>query len=301
MTGINCDPANEFGRPDPAELKRLGFFSVRFVARGSTVCRNYFTDCAGVNLGTYLVYGSEDQRPLEELIEMFPGATCWILGNEPDGQPPSSWVMDPTQWMSFHQINAAVVRQHSPSSMIATAGLASGNPGWAAPYLPSMSYDLLNIHCYAGDAENKRALLKAYRDIRGDVLMAGEWYWEAAGIPAYVDMLKEECYASQFFCWDSRMVQNFGLMDQHGLTPEGHALLGTMEEQPVPPPQYEFVLGIKQEAERLADLGIDVGRPAEPETYPYSDSPYSYQVTTKGYFMYSRTAKIVHFYPAAGK
>lgn len=300
-SGLNVDPENHHGRPDPAELKRLGFTSVRFVARGSTVCRDYFTDCAGVGLDTYICYASEDQRPLEELIEMFPGATCWILGNEPDGQPPSSWIMSPTQWAAFHQVNAAKVRQYSPNSMVATAGLCSGNPDWAKPVINNLSYDLLNIHLYAGDAENKRELLSAYRALRGDVLMVGEWYWEAAGIPPYVKMLDEECFASQWFCWSDGMVDGFGLLRKNGTKkPEYNALVGTMEE-PVPPPQYEFVLGIKAEAERLNSIGINVGVPMENETYPFPNAPYSFQTTTKGFFQYSKVAQAVHFIPAAGK
>ncbi len=64
---------------------------------------------------------------------------------------------------------------------------------------------------------------------------------------------------------------------------------------------YEFKLGIKTKAEELRAKGIDVGTPLENETYPYENSPYSYQFTTKGKFEYSKTANRAHFFLAAGE
>ncbi len=106
--------------------------------------------------------------------------------------------------------------------------------------------------------------------------------------------------------------QAFGLVDAQGRPRPAFqafretvaALLGeSLEEEdvPPPPPGPEFILGIKAEAERLRAKGIDVGTPLEHEVYPYQDSPYSYQTTTRGKFEYSRAAKVAHFYKAEGR
>lgn len=64
--------------------------------------------------------------------------------------------------------------------------------------------------------------------------------------------------------------------------------------------QYDFVHGMAHKVSELKQKGIDVGKALEPETYPYDDSPYSYQVTENGILIYSKVANRVHFFKAAG-
>lgn len=71
------------------------------------------------------------------------------------------------------------------------------------------------------------------------------------------------------------------------------------------PESPEFILGMKAEAERLAALGIDVGKPLEAEQaihdVPGGKQIAAYQETERGLFFYSTEGNTVHFLEAAGR
>lgn len=103
-------------------------------------------------------------------------------------------------------------------------------------------------------------------------------------------------YAGIHFCQHNYL--GFGVRDRNEqIKPKLYNLLKSAAQGQVM--AYSFAFGIKDKADALKARGIDVGLPLEPETYPYPNSPYSYQFTTKGKFEYSKVANIVHFFQGA--
>jgi hypothetical protein len=155
VKGINVDPPNPTGCPEPQHLARLGARWVRLVSRPGTEAYVEAAQHAGV-----LVLAVVARESAGFLVT---GATVYQIGNEPDLSSESSWTMDPAtyiqEWTTYRHA-------YNKFTMIA-AGLASGQVAWwenVAPYLEGCA--ACAVHPYAQTVVSGAELLNAYRRVR---------------------------------------------------------------------------------------------------------------------------------------
>jgi hypothetical protein len=206
VKGINVDPANPAGNPDPAHLARLGARWVRLVSKPGIESYVEAAEQAGV-----LVLAVVARESAGYLV---PGATVYQIGNEPDLTSHSSWTMTPAayihEWTTY--------RNTYPDFTMIAAGLASGQVAWwqeVAPHLEGCA--ACAVHPYAQTVASGAQLLRAYRAVRPELgLWATEWWQPSARLIPFARMLQAETDAAIWFCWSSGMVDGFGLVDAQG-------------------------------------------------------------------------------------
>jgi len=211
MHGLNVDPLNPAGRPDPTLLHNIGFEWVRMVARPGIT--DYHDACQRAGLRTLLVIARESVLAASigyYARTYFPDA--WQIGNEPDAVSPSSWTMAQEGYVAFwRECVSALKPQAAP---IVTAGLASGHPEWIGPIAGELwGCHAVAVHPYAKTADQARALIQEYRRVTGLAVWVSEWNRPAGEIAGFVRMLCQETEVSCWFAATNGMENGFGLLD----------------------------------------------------------------------------------------
>jgi hypothetical protein len=165
MFGLNIDPNNPKGNPNPAELRELGVKKVRYTfydsSGGTQVDQGkaqLYTDrakayhAAGIGSLVILTYDTYPNRPApngsdadwDKYIERFAqraGQIAQLLAewqpafqiwNEPDHQPSGNYVPTLRESVFGRMMRRTydAIKAVSPKAQIMTAGLAAGDPGW---------------------------------------------------------------------------------------------------------------------------------------------------------------------------
>jgi hypothetical protein len=210
--GINLDPLNPQGAPVPAILKAHGFDTVRLVARhdAANTVEKYAAACRAVGLGVLQIITSESQgQPIAN-------ATFAQFGNEPDGQPPSSWVMPAGQYVEQFNLYAGTY----PQFKWIAAGLAAGD--YTAAFWRSVAPRLehcagFSLHPYGKGIADAKALILAHQRVTPSLpAYVTEWNRPAVEIPGFAWMLRNYTAGDWWFAWSDGMVAPFGLVDASG-------------------------------------------------------------------------------------
>jgi hypothetical protein len=72
----------------------------------------------------------------------------WEIGNEPDGGPPSSWVMSQNDYGNFFRAAAVALQSVLPDAFISTAGFSGGDPKWLSGAGDVSAAHCLGLHPY---------------------------------------------------------------------------------------------------------------------------------------------------------
>lgn len=205
ISGINCDPENPNGRPDPVLLRRLGAGWVRLVGRDSDRCRDYVYACHAAGLNVLSVVARESAG------YVLPSADMHQIGNEPDHTGPSSWTRTRAEYIEDWRI----YRETYPDLPMIAAGLASGDVTWWQAVGPQLhDCAAVAVHPYNKTAAQAQTLLTAYRKVRPDLgLWVTEWFRQPDQIVPFMRMLKAQSEAAFFFCATDQMVPGMGLLD----------------------------------------------------------------------------------------
>lgn len=322
--GVNL---GHYQHEDPAKLRAAGFNALRIPAMPDDQDLPAYLDaCRQAGVAGGVVFSNETLAPFpsyQAAARYFrrwlrEHAALYFLGNESDAGPESaeSSRLSAEAWNRL----ADAFRPALAGEPVYVIGTVTGDPNRLAGYNLA-GFTGLDNHAYAQTPETVGAMLAGYDplcaqfglrerivseygwphpdpDLRGRYLAAMARAFEGLGlVGAFV------------YCWDlAQHPQPFGVMD-HGqptaAVPHLQAL-GYGDPPPAPPteehrPMYEFILGVRAEADRLRAQGVDVGEPLENETYPFPGAPYSFQTTTTGLFVYSAQGNVVHFFRAEGK
>lgn len=202
------------------------------------------------------------------------------IGNEPDGDGPSSWQMTQSSYRRLIRDCAPAVRARCPSARVIAGGMVSGQPGWLEPVASDIAQlvDFLDVHPYAKDPNEAQVLLDQYWETYLIPLMVLEWNRPTDQISSFVQMLERTAHSSSWFCWSDGMVPGFGLLDGVGVFKEEYfALQSALTPAQAPTPVYEYQQGFKMLHDRHPQL---IGDPLENEApmWPHS----AFQRTTQG-------------------
>jgi len=270
--GINVDPLNPGGRPNPAGLSPFGW--VRLVLRWGQTCDAYVTACIAAGLNVLAVLGSESftdhsNRGPEILryAERYADrVTAWQIGNEMDIDTPSSWTLPVDQYVALFEQCDRLIRDIHPTATIITGGSASG----LTHYLEQCfergmpTPDGIGVHPYGQRPDgyphaawghgNLDALIERYRVFKlplwiseygvreEDVTWQGD---QLRGQAEYVRRFTEQLlrYADVqlacLFCYSDAMVPRYGIVDRQGQEKpvwEGLRAIEVPEPQPEPAP-----------------------------------------------------------------
>lgn len=204
IVGVNVDPLNPNGRPEPAVLRRLGANWVRLVLRDDPAVHDYAARCHDLNVNVLGVVARESAG--------FVGVECdmYQIGNEPDVNSPSSWTRTPDEYIEDWRI----YRETYPGLPMIAAGLASGDVGWwqtVGPHLQGCA--AVGVHPYNKTATQAQTMLTAYRKVRPDLaLWCTEWFRDANQIVPFQRMLNVQADAAFWFCSTDGMVPGMGLL-----------------------------------------------------------------------------------------
>ncbi len=202
--GVNVDPENQDGRPDPAVLRHLGANWVRLVARDTAEVHDYADRCHMAGLNVLAVVARESAG------YMLPTADMHQIGNEPDHTGASSWTRTPDQYIEDWRI----YRETYLELPMIAAGLASGDVAWWQAVGPQLKgCAAAAVHPYDKTATQAQILLAAYRKVRPDcALWVTEWFRQPDQIVPFARMLNAQADAAFFFCATDGMVEGMGLL-----------------------------------------------------------------------------------------
>jgi uncharacterized coiled-coil protein SlyX len=187
MYGLNIDPNNIAGNPNPDELRELGVQMVRYTFYDSSHGDRLDPDQAdfyrkkieayhqvGIRSMVLLSYDTYPSRPAPEAgapewdiyIERFalranqiakllaPWQPTFQIWNEPDHPPKGNYLptlREPVYGRMLRRTYNAI-KSAAPNALIATAGLAMGNPQWLRRLIESqggnLPADVIAIHPY---------------------------------------------------------------------------------------------------------------------------------------------------------
>ncbi len=177
MYGLNIDPNNSRGNPDPAELRELGVEMVRYtfydrsggdqidLAKAdfySQKARAYRE--AGIASLVILTYDTYPNRPAPEgsdgdwdgYIERFarragqiaqllaPWQPAYQIWNEPDHEPAGDYVPTLREAVFGRMLRRSrnAIKAVDPRALVVAAGLATGDPGWLTRVINSLGGEL---------------------------------------------------------------------------------------------------------------------------------------------------------------
>lgn len=165
MYGLNIDPRNPGGNPDPAELRELGVKMVRFTYYDTTAgdepdpaMLDFYRDRleayqqAGLRSLVLLSYDTYPGRPAPEAAGpewdlymagfvrragqvaqlLAPWQSAFQVWNEPDHPPKGSYLptLRPEVYARMLRRTYKAIKTVNPTATVVTAGLAMGYPGW---------------------------------------------------------------------------------------------------------------------------------------------------------------------------
>lgn len=223
MKGIVCDALNPGGAPTPAELRAIGADGARLVAFDDDRFYAYHDTIKAAGLWTAVVlaretFGDAGYNRVSERLAARCEPTWWLVGNEADAgllpvPSPSSWAMEPSEYVIFWRIVAWQIRQVQPDAQLVIAGQVSGQLTWLEEALPLIERPTaLDAHPYGKSVAEARALIRSYKAL-GLPVTVMEWSRAAVEMPGYLAMLEEEALAAAFFCYSESMVPGFGLIE----------------------------------------------------------------------------------------
>lgn len=290
LLGINVAGRAE---QSPAAIAALGAMWARCVGYRDVNISEWIRGCQERGVKVLMVLARESidgdwQRNISRFRDLYSGRVNAIqIGNEPDHESPSSWTMTPRD---LNRLLVTARGVFGPDKLLIGPGLVSGQPSWAS-LVDWSPVDAICIHPYAKDpgTPDLDNLLDGYR-LHGKPLWVTEYHARTRGMAA---ALRDDrrVRVALAFCMTDRMVPGFGLLEDQAALNDFKAAAGGGQTVPA----YEYQLGIKAKADALRADGFDPGRPLEPETYPYENSPYSYQMGERGLFIYSKAANKVLF------
>lgn len=156
------------------------------------------------NLKLALVIGAESQGLDYNHLE----PDLVIIGNEPDGGPPSSWVMTQDEYKELWAVHSVLY-----SCPLVAAGSASGDPAWWDSVMPLEGCTAMNVHPYGKTPQETAELVTAYQ-LRFNLLThIGEWNRPAEEIDEYLAILNKDNRILSWFCWSDTMVPGYGLLE----------------------------------------------------------------------------------------
>lgn len=314
--GVNIDPANPHGLPDPVQHR--DFFEhvrwVRAVARPDSRVAEALVQLRYSGLRVLLVLARESFRDPGEPLELEDYAKwpvdAFQVGNEPDLDSPSSWRMPVGLYASFLRRCTEMLRDVRGECTIVAAGLASGDMQYAWE-LAELTGDLgvaYAIHPYGRRPEPEWPrpdwgvgtlddLLRAYQQVLPGTLWVTEYGTEDGRVHGeyygrMAEALNGRVEAAFAFCWSDGMVPGFGLVDRDGKPKEAYWNLARSVEVSMAGFSFEDVgPGI---AEKMREQGDS---PVSPERYILTDR-ISVAFGEKGVYIYSADANRTYFLPA---
>lgn len=326
IVGINGPPDARF---TAAEVLVTGARLIRFPAWpdvDTDLVAARLADYAVAGIGTLLVLDrsaiGDDPALWEARIREWRAkyglwASGWEAGNEPDHASDSSSTMSP---QDFGRLLKIARRALGPQARIIAGGQVSGNPDWLNE-VDLSPVDALGVHPYGKHPEFDWPftgwgtgylldLLNGYRRFGKPLAITEIGLAVGDGIsePFQAEYLARTFRALDRWgvaqaCWFALHddVKGFGLLRADGSKRPAYdafrAAAGGPIQPPAPvPPTHAYQLGIAEKVAQLRAAGFDPGPALEPETYPFPDAPYSFQMGERGLFVYSRQAKRVQFY-----
>lgn len=204
IRGVNVDPMNSGGSPEPAVLRRMGANWVRLVSRDDQIVRDYTDACHDVGINVLGVVARESEGYL------LPSADMHQIGNEPDVRGPSSWTRSVNEYIEDWRI----YRETYPDLPMIAAGLASGDVTWWQTIAPHLQHcAAVAVHPYAKTASQAQTLLTAYRKVRPScALWVTEWFRDEDQVVPFSRMLSAQADAAFWFCATDAMVDGMGLL-----------------------------------------------------------------------------------------
>ena len=187
MFGLNIDPNNPKGNPDPAELKELGVEMVRYTYYDSSGGdqldpgkANFYTEKAkayknaGIDSLVILTYDTLVPRPAPEApddqynpyIDRFarraeqiarllaPFKPAFQVWNEPDHpiHPGYAPTLTPRVYARLQQRTYEAIKRVDPEMLVVTGGISQGNPGWLSEVIKhaggKLHADIVAFHPY---------------------------------------------------------------------------------------------------------------------------------------------------------
>jgi hypothetical protein len=263
MHGVNVNPMFEPAAPTPAQIKALGFDSVRFILRNFQESKNYYRACkdAGLQvlgivtnetLETYDVPSEAALRLTIPLIEAneskirssvtkaindHPGLAGIECGNEPDDPGESSWFMEPQTFRKFHNMCGDQAFDRPDRVTICVGGLSTGKPDYFGSIVDELSYDVLLIHPYVKTPLQAQLLIDQYRDLirepeKKNNVGVSEWFPFDNEEVDFSQMLDQAApWGNFFFGWSDGMKRGQGLYnDDRQFNPVAKRLIPHLAE-----------------------------------------------------------------------
>ena len=221
IIGVNVDPLNPAGAPDPAALKAAGFNWVRLVSRPQPGVSAYIQQCQQAGIKVLAVIAGESMQNGVP-YKLDPPPDVYQLGNEPDGEGVSSWKMDQDAYTRLWNTHAAGL--NAPAI---AAGLCSDDPpGWIENLLPGLQPRprALAVHPYGATVDDAQDLFESFAELQFPLWLT-EWNplprdWTdqtvETDMAAVWAIFSSKAEAAFWFCWSDGMVPGLGLVDGQG-------------------------------------------------------------------------------------
>lgn len=235
--GISCDAMNPYGRPTARSLKLLKVDGVRMVAFNKPMWFTYLREMEVARLDVAVVHSGlsyqesttmyEQARVYAEQIDV----AMHIIGNEWNVDIDATWPAggDDAFVAVWNEIGSAI-RSVRPDASLWIGGLFSEADPIAhlKKVIPRLDPEPTGIdyHPYMEGYEETADLFNAMTREFGLPVSAMEWNdSDPEGLKRFQKILNRTTDHSAWFCYDSRMVANHGVIDERGRrTPQWYAL-----------------------------------------------------------------------------
>jgi hypothetical protein len=219
IIGVNIDPLNPAGAPEPGALKAIGFNWVRLVSRPGV--EPYIQKCQAADIKVLAVIAGDSMQD-GKLFKLDPPPDVYQVGNEPDGDGVSSWKMDQDAYTQLWNTYAAEL-----DAPVIAAGLCSGDPtGWLGDLVSNLQPPprALAVHPYGATADDASALFDAFAQFSLPLwltewnLLPRDWSDQETetDLTAVWEVFNSRAEAAFWFCWSDGMVSGLGLLDAQG-------------------------------------------------------------------------------------
>ena len=160
MRYLCIDPAWSGGTPPDHLVTRTIYGGARWAVKPDqwSICGHYLE--LGLNLALVIDSDSGDPSQYADWFtsDWMKSRVAWFVGNEPDGDGPSSWIMDPDTYDVLWQESSCL---HGARWV---AGMCSGDPARAKPYLQIGAAGLA-IHLYTLSPTEAALKIADYRTL----------------------------------------------------------------------------------------------------------------------------------------
>lgn len=202
--GVNVDPLSPAGAPDPAAIRAAGANAVRFVSRKGA--EGYPEACRAAGLFVLGVLAQESDG------YVVPGLDALQIGNEPDGQPPSSWIMSPDEYVALWQSVAPRDGLPRLAAGLCAGDLRAGYWRAVAPQLEGCAG--VALHIYGSPANLTQRLILAHQTASPNLpVWVTEWHADPPQIDDLQVLFDALTAGAFWFCWSDAMVPGYGLID----------------------------------------------------------------------------------------